>query len=593
MTYILPDWQINAATDANLGRLNDAIDDLDDRASGLEDSLDGINSGMAGLSTAVGVLDVAFPGLNDTVTSLDSTVSSLDGTVTSLAASVTSLNTAITGLDTRVSALETTVAGLGSGGGSSAALDPVQAAAATAVPIYPTDVAQTIVDAQPAGTTFVIKTGTHTGFTLTLTNPALYSGMRFIGEPGTVLDGAGANLRCLTTFATDVVFRGWSAAQPMQINNYTPTTSQATVVNCNSDDDSRDSLPGCEIAYLSMLNNAQVNVRGGASSNLHDLTITNAGMNALAGAGIGSPFKPCIVKDVTIVNNNSQLINPGFEGGIKFSLCRYVDVSNVTIIGNPVHASACDSWGLWFDVSCEHVVVRNCTISDVPRAGIIMEIGGSFQLFGNTISNCGFAFNGIGQGHNLPAPSWGYGGGAGILVASTGNGPLGVGGYISKNTLTNCNEGIVIREQNRGVFSTDELTPLFSQNIRVLQNSLSACGGSGVLTDILQWSSSTTYALYAQVYSNGMLFTSKAASNLNNAPPTTPTSSSWWTYSCMNPADPSRNLIWNRNAYTGSCGPTAQSFSPSSFYWTAASGGSAHGLSAWQSYGQDINGTYS
>jgi hypothetical protein len=427
---------------------------------------------------------------------------------------------------------------------------------------------------------------------LNLVNAANYSGMRFIGEPGAILDGGGANLRCLTTYARDVVFRGWSAAQPMQVNNYTPTTTQATVVNCNYNDDTRGSLPGCEIAYLALTNNAQVNVRGGASSNIHDLTITNAGLNALSGAGVGSPLRPCIVKNVTILNNNTSGSNPGFEGGIKFTWTRYAEISNVHIVGNVTHSAAYDSYGLWFDINCEHVVVHDCAINDVPRAGILLEIGGAFQVYNNTIINCGFAYDGIGVGGSLPSASWGYGGGAGICVASSGNGPLGVGGYISNNTLTNCNEGIVIREQSRGAFYTDNLTPLFSQNVRVVNNALSACGGSGVLTDIQAWSSTTTYSWGAQVYSNNMLFTTLKNSNLNNAPPTTPTSNAWWVYSAMQPADPSRLLVWNLNTYTGSCGPTAHSHSPSAFYWTAAPSGNATSLSAWQSYGQDPDGTY-
>lgn len=501
------------------------------------------------------------------------------------AANLNFLNNAITDLDSRATYLNSQ---------ASAGLDQVQAVASTAVPIYPTDNAQTVVNAHPAGTTFLIKAGMHSGFTLNLTTPGLYNGMRFIGEPGAILDGGNANLQCLTAYARDLVFRGWSASQPMQINNYTPTATQSTVVNCNNQNDSRFSLPGCEIAYLSLLNNAQVNVRGGASSYLHDLTITNAGMNSLAGAGIGSPLRPCVVRNITITNNNTSGSAPGFEGGIKFATCRYVEVSNVTIVGNPNHSLAWDSYGLWFDVNCENIIVHDCTISDTPRAGLVAEIGGAFQFYNNTITNCGFAWDGIGQGSAVPQAGWGFGGGAGIMIASSGNNTIGgTGGYISRNTITNCNEGIVVREQNRGVFNSDKLTPLFSTNIHVVSNTLNSCGGTGVVTDIKQWSSTKNYALYDQIYSNNMLFTSMIASNLNNAPPSTPTSSAQWQYSAMQPADPSRRMLWNLNTYTGQCGPASHSFSPSAFYWTAGTLGHASTMATWQGFGQDINGSYS
>lgn len=463
--------------------------------------------------------------------------------------------------------------------------DQLQIASTTAVPIRTTDTAQTVVNAYPAGTTFIITAGVHTGFTLTLTTA--HNGMRFIGEPGAVLDGAGANLYCIKGFCRDVVFRGWSDAQKMVIKNYTPTAPQSTVVACCTDPDQRFSMPGWELGYLALTDNANVSVRGGASSYIHDLTIANAGTVPLSGAGYGSPLRPCVVKNIVITNFNTSNSNPGFEGGVKFALCRYVDISNVSITANSNHAAAHDSAGLWFDGDCEHVVVRDCTISDVPRTGIQAEISGTMQIYNNTITNCGYA---------IAPTGWGFGSGAGITIAASGRGPLGVGIDVCDNTISNCNEGIVILEQSRGLSTRDWLTYYYSQNLRVMRNALNACGGSGVITDIPLWSSATTYGAgtapsrqdAGAVYSGSQYFVSKQNSNTNHTPPAS-ASDAWWRYVADWPFNlATRQLQWNQNTYTGSCGPTAQPGCPAPFYWA----GAGQSYASWQAAGQDPNSSY-
>ena len=54
------------------------------------------------------------------------------------------------------------------------------------VPVNPGESIQSKVDANPSGTTFVIKAGTHVGQSV-----VPKSGDSFIGEPGAILDGAG------------------------------------------------------------------------------------------------------------------------------------------------------------------------------------------------------------------------------------------------------------------------------------------------------------------------------------------------------------------------------------------------------------------
>lgn len=477
-----------------------------------------------------------------------------------------------------------------------AAADWVQVAAATAVPINPGDNAQTVVNGQPAGTTFCIKTGTHVGFTLTLTTA--HNGVRFIAEPGTVLDGNGVTAVCIRGFTRDVVFRGWSATSMMTIRNYVPPGAQSTVVSCVPNDDVRVALPGWELAYLALTDNGGVSVRGGASSNIHDCTITNAGADPLNGAGYGSPLNPCIVRNIVITNFNTSGVAPGFEGGVKFAWCRYVDVSNVTIVGNPNHAAMHDSWGLWFDIDCEHIVIRDCNISHVPRSGIVAEISGTIQIYNNTITNCGYAYDGVGIGS--PSASWAYGNGAGILIASSGHGPLGDGLDVSDNVIDHCNEGIIVLEQARGVFYQDRLTHHFGQDIRVMRNKINASGGSGVLCDVGVWNSATTYGAGTQpdrdgaghVRYGGRMFMSKQGSNLNHTPPSSATSDAWWEYFADEPWSPSRRIRWNLNTYTGSCGPTASPHEYAAFYWFNGTT-DLQTFSTWQALGQDINGTYS
>ena len=108
----------------------------------------------------------------------------------------------------------------GSDGTDSSALSPAAPPSPTArvIVIAPGENIQAKVDANPAGTTFILKSGTHVRQSV-----APKDGDVFRGEPGTLLDGQNA-----TTFA----FKGWNGTRwvdgvtlrNISITRYAPPT---------------------------------------------------------------------------------------------------------------------------------------------------------------------------------------------------------------------------------------------------------------------------------------------------------------------------------------------------------------------------------
>lgn len=469
--------------------------------------------------------------------------------------------------------------------------DQLQLAAQTAVPITTSDTAQTVVNAQPAGTTFVVRAGTHTAFTLALTSA--HDGDRFIFEPGAILDRGNAAAKCITGTAKDVVIRGWSNTQRVSIKNYKPTVAASTIMGpVDTSDDSRNVYPGWEMGFFDMLDCNKVNVRLGPGNWLHHASITNAGTLGIGGGGRSSPLKPTIVEYVTITTANSESSAPGDEGAYtKFAVCNNIEIRHCALVGSATHTPGnyFDAYGWWFDVDVWNYNIHHCTANNLPRAGLIAEISGGGRISQCTFSNGGYKYD----INNLN--TWGSGNGAGIQICSSGRSPFGGDGIlVEENTISAYNEGIVIWEQARGLWQNYPMFDHFSTDVTVVRNTISGTGGSGVATDISAWSSATAYvgpgtgpeyydASHVEHSSNNYR---ALANNTNSAPTGTTADNANWHYVSPGAFVAGRRLRWDKNTYTSY---TVTPGSPGAFYYNRGGRNFAY----WQATAlQDTHGSY-
>ena len=161
--------------------------------------------------------------------------------------------------------------------------------------------------------------------------------------------------------------------------------------------------------------------------------------------------------NVSVTNNEISFNNQvgylyAWGGGTKFA-----QVVGLTVTHNNSHDN--NGVGIWTDVENSGVVIAFNTTSNNKVAGILHEISYDAQIHDNTITNDGIDPRG-------PSSPW-YG--AGIMIANSSN----VNVY--NNTLTNCQNGIMEQNKNRGNGSNG--LPYETQNVRVYHNSITLSTG--------------------------------------------------------------------------------------------------------------------
>jgi nitrous oxidase accessory protein NosD len=131
-----------------------------------------------------------------------------------------------------------------------------------------------------------------------------------------------------------------------------------------------------------------------------------------------------VVRNNEIYGNNTAGFDPEWEaGGLKATRQR-----NLVVEGNEVRNNA--GPGVWCDILCRDIVVRNNDVHDNTYAGIFFELGQGAQIQGNRVWA-----NGWGK------PLWGWG--AGILVSSSG------GARVVDNVVAWNHTGISVISQDR------------------------------------------------------------------------------------------------------------------------------------------------
>jgi Right handed beta helix region len=225
-----------------------------------------------------------------------------------------------------------------------------------AVTIGTADVAQSVVNAHGAGTTYLVKAGTHArNFSV---QPK--SGDRFCGEPGAVLDGGRSLANAFYGGATNVTL------DAITVQEYDPGWQGAAI-------QPQPRASGWVVRNVSALRNGWagllvadgMKILGGHYNDNDELGI---GGNAATGILLDGLDGDVTTMDGPELARNHALHEPcGWEaGGMKW------DVGQVTIRNAHVHDNDCG--GLWADINAHGVLIEHNLIENNFAEGIFYEI---------------------------------------------------------------------------------------------------------------------------------------------------------------------------------------------------------------------------
>jgi parallel beta-helix repeat protein len=283
-----------------------------------------------------------------------------------------------------------------------AGLVPAVVGAAEGVSVFPGHSIQAAVNANPEGTTFIIKAGTHLGQQVIPKN-----GDSFIGEPGAILDGQHTATYAFGMGGKEVTVRG------LVIENYAAPLQKGAI------------QPGNESwRWLLENNEIRLNSGGGIGAGsgwvVRGNYVHHNGQIGVFGAGDDILFE-----GNEIAFNNTDNIDSGWEaGGSKFVWTR-----NLILRNNYVHDN--QGPGLWVDGHNIYTLYEGNRVINNSGPGINHEISYDAVIRNNLVEGNGFGWTGWVDG-------------AGILVANSPN--VNVYG----NTVRYNNDGIAGIQANRG-----------------------------------------------------------------------------------------------------------------------------------------------
>jgi len=326
-------------------------------------------------------------------------------------------------------------------------------------PIFPGQSIQALVNANPAGTTFILKAGTHARQSV-----IPKSGDRFIGETGAVLDGQGvapyAFAKGGAPYPTNVTIRS------LKITNYVPPMQTGTIDAggyAPSEGTTGWIIDNNEIAY-----NGEYGVRIGNSTQVTNNKIHHNKRLNVAGSGNNT----LIASNEIAFGNYLNAFNSNFEaGGTKFA-----QTDGLVLRANYVH----DNTGVGFHMDENNIntVIDGNRIDHNGSEGIAIEISYKTTISNNTVTN-----NGWFDPRNRYTFIWN----AGIGIHASPN------VEVYGNTVSGNYAGIVAIDQNR---STDvaKYGAHVTQNLYVHNNTITQTNlprnvnelsvGAGAATDI-------------------------------------------------------------------------------------------------------------
>ena len=307
--------------------------------------------------------------------------------------------------------------------------------APTGVPVLPGQSVQAAVDANPAGTRFIIRAGVHVQQRVVPKD-----NQRFTGEPGAILDGQNITENAFLGGADGVIIEG------LLIRNYNPPLQTGVI----------RTLGG---AFNWTVQNNEFTGNNGAPVYLNTgwrVIGNNIHHNRYAGLFCGGA--DMLVEGNTIANNNTDRHNPNFEAaGMKCFRTTNLTVRNNTVTDNY-------GPGLWTDWDNINTLFEGNTVRDNCGPGIFHEASFDAVIRNNLVERNGFC-------------NTAWLDGAGILVNTSKN------VTITGNTLRDNNDGIGITYTDRGtseVYGIREARNILVENNTVVLST----GQTGLVTNL-------------------------------------------------------------------------------------------------------------
>jgi hypothetical protein len=322
---------------------------------------------------------------------------------------------------------------------------PTSCLAGGGVAIGVGDDAQSVVNAHGAGTTYIVKAGTH------LRNFSVRpkSGDRFCGESGAVLDGGRSLVNAFYGDATNVTL------DSITVQEYDPGWQGAAI-------QPQSRASGWAVRNVSALRNGWagllvadgMKILGGHYNDNDQLGI---GGNEATGILLdGLDGDPATIDGPELARNHTLHASCLWEaGGMKW------DVGQVTIRNAYVHDNDCK--GLWADINAHGALIEHNLVVDNRAEGIFYEISQDAVIRYNKV---------YGNGHVADGWYWD----AGILVHASFN------VEVYGNRLSGNYNGITGVQQDRPDSAPPEH---LLENLHVYDNLICATGAGGHPTGVV------------------------------------------------------------------------------------------------------------
>ena len=238
------------------------------------------------------------------------------------------------------------------------------------------DDAQRVVDAHPAGTTYLVVAGTHRNdFSV---RPK--SGDTFCGGPGVVLDGGRSLATAFSGGASNVTL------DSITVQNYASGRQGAAI-------QPESHASGWLVRNVSALHNAWAGLLGADGMRIlgghyNDNDQLGIGGNEATGMVLdGLDADPNTIDGPELAGNHTLHASCLWEGGgMKW------DVGQVTIRNAYVHDNDCR--GLWADMNAHDALIENNVVDHNRTEGIAYEISHGAVIRGNQVYGNGYAADG-------------------------------------------------------------------------------------------------------------------------------------------------------------------------------------------------------
>lgn len=283
-------------------------------------------------------------------------------------------------------------------------LDPIQPQPnfTDGISVSPGTDIQRLVNSNPPGSTFVLKTGIHRNQRVVPKD-----GNTFVGEPGTIMDGGNQTSAAFANGGSNVTI------QNLIIQNYDVGATQGAI---------RGPARGWRILDNEIRHNRGGGINVGWQA-FSSVTIEGnyVHRNEQIGIVLQDTVNARVVDNRIAYNNPNDTYAYGWEaGGTKF-----LRTTNLYVARNRVHNN--HGPGLWTDTNNYNTVYEKNTVWDNYGPGIFHEVSYDAVIRDNTVT---------GNAHNFYV--------GGILVASSSN------VEVHGNTLSGNDGGIMAIQDDRG-----------------------------------------------------------------------------------------------------------------------------------------------